>query len=76
MSKKLTPWFPADVKPVRVGVYKARLTKNPEVSGFGFWDGRRWGWLHNTEQRAMTDDLEGSSQNKEWRGLASDPKAK
>ena len=42
MSKKLTPWFPGDVNPFRVGVY--------EIYGSSFtgrvfrvWNGNGWG---------------------------------
>ncbi len=69
MSKPtLTPWFPATVKPVRVGWY--------EYTGWGlgarypdrrFWTGK--GWRFSWELRShlgLPDD--------QWRGLASPPK--
>lgn len=76
---KLTPWFPGDVKPVRVGVY--------EITGCSFgginyrvWTGKGWSdtrWepsdfhgLHPKPMYFPGDDMTG------WRGLASDPNAR
>jgi hypothetical protein len=33
---KLTPWFPANVKPVRVGVYEVQMDGPPVVSLLGW----------------------------------------
>lgn len=73
MSKKLTPWFPADVKPVRKGVYIASLFRHEKW--YRYWDGRSWstggpsvaGCLRNP-----TDDWVHAGL--EWRGLAEQPK--
>ena len=35
---KLTPWFPPDVKPVRAGVYEARM----KAPWYRYWDGQHW----------------------------------
>lgn len=64
---KKTGWFPAHIKPVRVGWYE---TRNPfdyaKVSDFRWWwDGVRW--THGPGQAYTT------FQNRTWRGLASDP---
>ncbi len=70
---KLTPWFPADVKPVRVGVY---LVKSPLLltGGFSYWDGKRWGWICYTRRDAAAEKVyPGASQDKQWRGLAEKP---
>lgn len=65
MSKKLTPWFPADVKPARKGYYERDC-------GFGdedvadFWDGRSW-WVVPVSAPSLR--LAGSM-SLPWRGLA------
>lgn len=61
MSAKLTPWFPADVKPTRKGVYQCREGRQY----YWFWDGRVW--------RSSEFGWECVLQRREWRGLASDP---
>jgi hypothetical protein len=65
---KLTPWYPATVKPVRVGWY--------EYTGWGlsvrFFDRRYWtgkGWRFSWERRSYS-----GLQGDEWRGLAAPPK--
>lgn len=64
---KLTPWFPADVKPVHVGWY---CTDDPLRGGESaftwYWDGRHW--------RADKGDWICNQQNRQWRGLANPPK--
>jgi len=70
MSKKqkLTPWFPADVKPVRDGVYKT-------AHGYQFWSGKFWGGWSSTKEIAYCNRFMWSSaQQDKWCGLASDPK--
>ena len=36
---KTTPWFPGDVKPVRVGVYQR---SGHGLHPFSYWDGLHW----------------------------------
>lgn len=61
-SWQRTPWFPADVKPVRQGVYErvigAHILRNR-------WDGGTW--------VSSTTGLVVSQQNLPWRGLAAPP---
>ncbi len=71
MSKqKLTPWFRADVKPVRVGFYERQWN----VAGWsreqclGYWDG--WCWRYVGKNREIEDV---AYSNRRWRGLAYDP---
>lgn len=67
---KKTKWFPADVKPVHVGVYEIRHTALPR--GFAMWDGLRWS--HLMCERYEEPHFEFSPfQDKEWRGLAEKP---
>lgn len=73
---KLTPWFPPQVTPVRVGVYQACIPyPHPEDPvEFAYWDGARWGWLHNTvKQAARYKRTAHAIQLKCWRGLAEKP---
>lgn len=73
-APKLTPWFPADVKPVRVGVYETR-----DVSVYGSkyqcWNGKWWG-CYSFDVKKAYKDRRGKSccQCVEWRGLAVQPK--
>jgi hypothetical protein len=72
MSKKFTPWFPADVKPVRIGVYETRFGDNPRISGFSEWAGE---WSNQTSVNGGDNFFsDGAIQKKEWRGLAKAPK--
>lgn len=54
-----TEWFPAEVKPVHVGVYEAcmvvivdRFGETEIEYGFAKWDGERWGLMHSTADAA------------------------
>jgi hypothetical protein len=62
---KRTPWFPYNIKPVRVGVY--------EVFSEGFyayWNGKRWSWASGSLKLAHArKQTSGASQFKSWRGL-------
>ena len=70
---KLTPWFPAHVKPTRKGVYFVKF-RNSE--GYAYWHGRNWGWASDTPSDALGDTklTQGAFQQKMWRGLAEQPK--
>ncbi len=69
---KLTPWFPANVKPVRAGVYEIQ---DGLAAWYRRWDGLRWyvggptpGWASN--------EIIGldNGHRAPWRGLAEEPK--
>lgn len=74
---KLTPWYPADVKPVRKGVYD---TQSQGGDGYAYWDGRHWFPFKSTASTALKRGTELSDlgiaeyQGKQWRGVAYDPK--
>lgn len=72
MSKpKLTPWFPADVKPVHVGEYEYRYE-----SGYVFrayFDGAKFVIHDLTEADWWGSPVDGSFSD-HWRGLANPPK--
>lgn len=64
----LTPWFPANTKPVRRGAYQ---TYRPRLGeGYSFWDGKKWGNQYSTADRAKLFGYMTGIQEKEWRGLA------
>lgn len=60
----LTPWFPASVKPVRVGWYETKVvgTYGPAMS---HWDGLLW--------YVVEGSLVCFYQDRKWRGLADKP---
>ena len=62
---KLTPWFPADVKPVRVGFYQRKYVAREFTDLPDYWDGENWycGTLYGVESFP-------SKPLREWRGLA------
>jgi hypothetical protein len=65
---KLTPWFPGDVKPVRIGVYERKWPYGGRV--WTIWNWRNWGHSHFTNTNVRYVGL-GRSQSIPWRGLAS-----
>jgi hypothetical protein len=77
-----TPWFPASVKPARVGWYQA------SYHGYGtywrYWTGTRWrfGLGPDSCSRPIPDQLDkgscefGEVIGDKWRGLAEPPKEK
>ena len=72
---KLTPWFPASVKPVRAGVHEVILSS--KARWFRYWNGERW-FVGGATPKVALDAF------KEygifavviypWRGLAEEPK--
>lgn len=77
MSQKLTRWFPADVKPVRAGVYQTR--KGKELSDwFQFWSGTFWGVSQKSvfDAYAEKNNPSWGFTTVEWRGLAKPQKSK
>lgn len=73
---KLTPWFPADVNPVRVDEYEcSRLEHQSRVTRRLHWSGAGWSYSANHPHGAWiggTACMFVSDKDK-WRGLASDP---
>jgi hypothetical protein len=61
MKPKLTPWFPAHIKPVRVGDY--------ECTGSSF----KWHWNGAIWCNNGYDKWPCLNQKRVWRGLAEDP---
>jgi hypothetical protein len=81
-KNNLTPWLPADVKPVRRGVYELEGLLAP----FHYFNGRGWcGAASRPDMKTLLQwrkepplDKIGCNYHigKRWRGLASDPSAK
>jgi hypothetical protein len=75
MSKKLTPWFPGDVKPFRVGVYERDW--NPSFEGqaiyLDFWDGESW-WQYSVTRQRACERFRKQYQFFRWRGLTKEAK--
>jgi hypothetical protein len=76
MSKQeLTPWFAADVRPVRRGCYEVKTSDFPSPN-YRFWTGDGWSGTYETPDR----DWSGSTSMyrhghglQGWRGLAKKP---
>jgi len=73
MTDKLTPWFPAHIKPVRVGVYEI---KEPDGTLFyNKWDGKNWHWgsksKYKSEQNIHPMNVADADRLiARWRGLS------
>lgn len=74
---KHTPWFPANVKPVRAGVYEIQGDGLP--AWYRYWDGQFWHvggpspW--SARNWVLTPiSVEEAGLVKPWRGLAEEPK--
>lgn len=66
---QLTDWYPADVKPVRKGVYETIFTDWKGIvsnAGYSLWDGNLWSF---TEASPQANFSEGAVLSKEWRGV-------
>ena len=68
---KLTPWFPGDVKPVRVGVYE-RNYGNDRLRDCNYchWNGKFWSIWATTQRGAVHLKNNASRwQDLPWRGV-------
>jgi hypothetical protein len=71
---KLTPVFPANILPVRSGVYATQQIDedgNLGASGYSLFDeaDRIWGCTHPTvDEAAASPEFEFAWQNKSWQG--------
>lgn len=61
---KRTPWFPASVKPVHVGVYEVSYLRDAGVIKRRRWTGQRW------ERLDQPHCVFGITMGDKWRGLA------
>ena len=74
MTKKLTPWFPGGVKPVREGAYQTD-GETGDQECFQHWSAAGWGYCAYTAKEARPVSEYGRSrhQHSKWRGLARKP---
>lgn len=81
---EFTPWFPANMEPVRDGVYEF-LDEHGTGPAFGYWSHGIWFCVGNTvadAQSSFARGLESMYQAADrvgrrawmWRGLAKEPK--
>lgn len=49
----LTDWFPAEVKPVCVGVYEADNGSSYGRKWYSYWDGKQWGYADTDHEVAF-----------------------
>ena len=76
MSKKMTPWFPSSIKPVRAGVYEV-FTPNSRANRYAYFDKKGWrlcaGSVEDARGELNWDDIYwDSSMNlpcSKWRGF-------
>lgn len=75
---KLTGWFSENTKPVHIGVYRTRhyLYDNKYASGYSYWNGEKWSNCMSSVKDAYSRFkwTERAIQEKEWHGLAEQPK--
>jgi hypothetical protein len=70
-KQKLTEWFPADIKPVRKGVYIRDLQSDSLEIFYGYFDGYIWGCTQTSIKAAYEwRNTETSYPNLQWRGIA------
>lgn len=71
----ITPWFPADVTPMRVGVYERKIV-GWKIDGwkflFSYWNGKNWSIGGRTPKAAMLYKNIRSQVILPWRGLTVD----
>lgn len=75
-EQKLTPWFPGDVKPVRVGYYIREYLISDLSAIPDFWDGAEWhiGFGANRDGVLCHSSISVRQDSRRWRGLAEPPK--
>lgn len=66
---KRTPWFPADVKPVRPGLYERKYPERQNISFPDRWDGEHWFIRFFDGQEIFM-----SGSKLKWRGLTEESK--
>jgi hypothetical protein len=70
--KEKTAWF-TGVNPEHPGVYQTRVV--PFDIGWSRWDGKLWSYQRETmEGAALSLCVPTAKQDKEWRGLAENPR--
>lgn len=73
LDDDFTPWYPPEVKPVRVGVYERDMLHTGN-GRFSFWTGKFWGgWGMTPEIAERNKKFCSSMQDQSWRGLKRHP---
>jgi hypothetical protein len=70
-NAQMTPWFPANVKPVHAGVYEIKI-RYEDRSTYCYWGGDRWGFFaHRPDVAELLCNAfaDTASQAKIWRGF-------
>ena len=73
---QLTPWYPAEIKPKRKGVYERDMTHGR--GSYSYWNGKYWcGWGGDVGIAHYNGikHHESCVQDAPWRGLASSRRA-
>jgi hypothetical protein len=71
---KLTDWYPKNVKPIRVGVYRTDASQTGTAT-YQHWNGRFWGLFAPTPARAnQYREFPSQHSKPKWRGFAEEPK--
>ena len=71
-KEKLTPWFPAGVRPMRNGFY---LRDYRPTIAYSYWDGECWSMgCFDINDHKFTKSEPSAFQGLRWRGLAEQPK--
>ena len=55
MSKKMTPWFPSNIKPVRPGVYEV-FTPNSLANRYAYFDKKGWRLCAGSIEKAEAEE--------------------
>jgi hypothetical protein len=63
-----TEWFPADVKPVHVGIYQVESYLFFGEVWHAHWDGKLWSTAYMLPEY-VNEHEKGSNQDRIWRGL-------
>ena len=66
MSKKMTRWFPVNIKPVHVGVYETDLAG---YLGYSYWNGKYWSDTSSKLDMELRFKGRRGMQKKKWRGF-------
>jgi hypothetical protein len=66
MSKKMTRWFPVNIKPVHVGVYETNFNG---YMGYSFWNGKYWSDTSSKLNMELRFKERRGMQKKKWRGF-------
>lgn len=74
MKQQLTEWFPADVKPVNIGVYERDCNGKKSANRYWYWNGEFFevGGFDRPED-AVKKIGQKSFARGQWRGLAEKP---